>query len=119
MESNVKRLGDFLRAARNKLELSLRSVESETGISNAYLSQLETGKIKTPAPNVLHKLAGQYSVSYTLLMDLAGYPVAEPGDEAEELPDQLAARIGAVTDDEADQLVEYLAFIRSRQRRRR
>jgi transcriptional regulator with XRE-family HTH domain len=119
MESDVKKLGDFLRAARNKLELSLRSVETATGISNAYLSQLETGKIKTPAPTVLHKLAGQYSVPYALLMELAGYPIAEPGDENEELSDQLAARIGAVTDDEADQLVEYLAFIRSRQGRRR
>lgn len=119
MGQDAKKLGDFLRAARGELELSLRSVESVTGISNAYLSQLETGKIKTPAPNVLHKLAGQYSVPYALLMDLAGYPVAEPGDESEELPDQLAARIGAVTDDEADQLVEYLAFIRSRERRGR
>lgn len=115
MESNTVKLGGFLAAARKKAEHSLRSVEADTGISNAYLSQLENGKIKTPAPQILHKLAAHYSVPYTLLMELAGYPVSEPGEEQELKPDRLAARIGAVTTGEEDQLVEYLAFLRSRQ----
>ena len=37
-----------LKFARRIKGKSLRDVESETGYSNAYLSQLETGQIKTP-----------------------------------------------------------------------
>lgn len=118
MDSDTGKLAKFLAASRDKLGLSLRSVEAETGISNAYLSQLENDKIKTPAPQILHKLAAHYRIPYALLMELAGYPVVEPGDEKDTTPSRLAARIGAVTDDEEEQLVEYLAFIRSRQRRR-
>ena len=52
-------------------------------------------------------------------MDLAGYPI--PKAPTAELPtanDTFAARIGAVTEEEEEALVEYLQFIRSRRRRR-
>lgn len=117
MENQTQKLGHFLGAARRKLGLSLRSVEAKTGISNAYLSQLETGKIKTPAPQNLHTLAGEYSVPYALLMELAGYPTIEPQSPEPSAPQRFAARIGAVSDEEEDQLLEYLAFIRSRKKR--
>jgi len=100
--------------ARSKMNISLRSVESLTGISNAYLSQLETAKIKTPAPQNLYKLAEVYGVPYILLMELAGYPITEPDGDGTRGSSQFAARIGAVTDDEEAQLIEYLDFIRSR-----
>lgn len=116
---DTEKLGAFLAAARNKLELSLRAVEKETGISNAYLSQLEHGKIKAPAPQNLYKLAELYRVPYELLMELADYPVPK-GQSAESQfsTGTFAARIGAVTEDEEEALVEYLQFIRSRRRRR-
>ena len=119
MAMDTEKLGAFLAAARNKLEMSLRAVEKETGISNAYLSQLEHGKIKAPAPQNLYKLAELYRVPYELLMELAGYPVPK-GQSAESQfsAGTFAARIGAVTEDEEEALVEYLQFIRSRRRRR-
>lgn len=112
-------LGIFLASARNELGLTLRAVQEGTGISNAYLSQLEHGKIKTPAPQNLYKLAEIYRVPYELLMKLAGYPVPE-ASPAEQHPsiDTLSARIGTVTREEEEALVEYLQFIRSRKRRR-
>ena len=119
MVQTTEKLGTFLVSARNKLGLTLRAVEAKTGISNAYLSQLEHGKIKTPAPQNLYKLAEIYRVPYELLMELAGYPV--PGAQSlEERPsmDSFAARIGRVTKEEEEELVEYLQFIRSRKRRR-
>ena len=44
--------------------MKLRDVEkaSDKEISNAYLSQLETGKIEKPSPHVLHALAEVYRV---------------------------------------------------------
>ena len=41
--------------------LTLRKVEKSTGISNAYLSQLETGKIKSPGYNTVKALLELYS----------------------------------------------------------
>ncbi|WP_040587303.1 helix-turn-helix domain-containing protein [Allomesorhizobium alhagi] len=117
MENQTQKLGDFLGAARRKLGLSLRAVEAATGISNAYLSQLEHGKIKTPAPKNLHALAAEYRVPYTLLMELAGYPTSELQRDAPSTASRLAARIGAVSNEEEEQLLEYLSFIRSRRRR--
>ncbi len=113
---NSQSLGQFLRTVRDDKHLTLRTVESSTGISNAYLSQLEGDKIKQPSPVILHKLSDLYQVSYAALLGLAGYPV--PGAETNG-DDQtgLAARIGHVTRREEDALVEYLEFLRARRRR--
>src|SRR5437763_4346708 len=73
MPSESKTLGTELRAVRELRRLSLREVEEATGISNAYLSQLENDKIKKPSPHFLHKLAGLYDVPYDVLMESAGY----------------------------------------------
>ena len=43
-------------------DLTLREVEVATGISNAYLSQLETGKIKKPSFEVVAKLCIIYKI---------------------------------------------------------
>ena len=53
----------YLRSLRKKKRFSLRDVERKTGISNAYLSQLETGNIKAPSPAVLVQLADLYGVN--------------------------------------------------------
>lgn len=51
-------LGNFLRSKRTALHLSLRDVERITdgSVSNAYLSQLETGKIADPSATMLLRL---------------------------------------------------------------
>lgn len=53
--SNVTTLGAFLRKARSDAKLTQRQVEDATSgeVSNAYLSQLESGKIKSPGP-IIH-----------------------------------------------------------------
>jgi HTH-type transcriptional regulator, competence development regulator len=115
MSQSHDKLGTYLASARNRKGLSLRAVEAATGISNAYLSQLETGKIREPSPSNLHKLAGLYGVSYPLLLELAGYPV--PGGRSPEAAGSaLAARIGPTTREEEDALVDYLAFLRSKRK---
>ena len=50
--------------ARKIKGATLREVESETGISNAYLSQLETGKIKDPGFFTMQKLLDFYNLEY-------------------------------------------------------
>jgi transcriptional regulator with XRE-family HTH domain len=66
-------LGSELRRARIAAGLTLRAAQSKSGISNAYLSQLETGKAENPAPAVLRKLADLYKMRYETLLSVAGY----------------------------------------------
>lgn len=49
------------REMRKAKGLTLREVEKTTGISNAYLSQLETGKIKSPGYETVKLLYDLYS----------------------------------------------------------
>ncbi|WP_407522614.1 helix-turn-helix transcriptional regulator [Lacibacter sp. MH-610] len=55
-------LRDF-KLMRAKAGMTLRDVEKLTGISNAYLSQLERGKIKKPSHEVVLKLNSVYAAS--------------------------------------------------------
>lgn len=105
-------LGSLLKQCREEKRLTLRDVENETDISNAYLSQLEGDKIKKPSPVILDKLSNLYQIQYSILMKLAGYPVP---DTTEQSP--LYARIGETTKEEEDALVEYLEFLRAKRNR--
>jgi len=96
--------------------MSLRQVEEASGkeVSNAYLSQLENGKIQQPSPTILNKLAEIYNIDYLKLMDLAGYmpSAATRGDN------QRHGRIATfaehnLTQDEEAQLLNFLKFMRS------
>lgn len=69
--------GNYLKELRGNQ--SLRDVQKGTGISHSYLSTLERGsdprtkKQRKPAPEILKKLATYYGVSYTDLLEKAGY----------------------------------------------
>ena len=54
---------NILKSARISKELSLREVEGKTGISNAYVSQLENGKIKDPSFFKMLRLLFLYEIS--------------------------------------------------------
>ena len=62
-----------LRNARVEAGLSLRGAEKRAGISNAYLSQLETGKAENPSASLLQKLASVYGIPADGLLIAAGY----------------------------------------------
>src|SRR6266516_1748952 len=72
-QSRATGLGLELRRIRKHRGLTLRQVESKTGISNAYLSQLETGRAGNSSPPMLQKLADIYDVEYEALIRAAGY----------------------------------------------
>jgi transcriptional regulator with XRE-family HTH domain len=114
---HANELGVLLADLRTAKGFSLREVEEATGkaVSNAYLSQLENGKIKKPSPNVLHSLAEVYAVPYEALMEKAGYllPSADGGGRQKRL---AAFAIDDLTAEEEEELLKYLAFLRSRTR---
>ncbi len=69
-ESNF---GHFLRSLREKQRLSLREAEKESGVSNAYIAQIEKGDRSAPSPEILRKLAKAYKVTVRELLMRAGY----------------------------------------------
>lgn len=66
--TNLKRLRE-----EHKPKLSIRGLAQEVGLSNGYLSKLETGKIKSPSLEALTKLADYFNVDPT-------YFVTDPRD---------------------------------------
>lgn len=107
-----KTFGDGLRTARELRNLSLREVEAATGISNAYLSQLEHNKIKKPSPHFLHKLAALYGIGYEFLMEQAGYVQRKKTEGAKTLAGAALFSQEELTGEEEEQLAEYLMFLR-------
>jgi len=105
-------LGEYLRRVRKERRFTLRAVEEKTGISNAYLSQIETGKIVKPSPSVLHKMAELYEISYEHLMKTAGYPVASSNHET--VVFRSSTGLEEITKEEEKELLAYLRFIRGR-----
>ncbi len=112
-------LGVVLADLRKAKGFSLREVQEATGgaVSNAYLSQLEHQKIKKPSPNVLHSLAAVYGVPYETLMEKAGYLLPDTGETGERRRRLAVFAIDDLTAEEEEELLKYLAFLRSRKPR--
>jgi transcriptional regulator with XRE-family HTH domain len=108
-------IGVVLKQAREVRQLSAGDVARAASISAAYLNRLENDAVKKPSPHVLHQLSEALNVPYNDLLRLCGYPL--PNE-----PDRNAAHtIGSaffadLTDDERDELLEYLAWYRTRRR---
>jgi transcriptional regulator with XRE-family HTH domain len=109
-------LGHLLADLRVAKGLSLRQVEeaTEKAVSNAYLSQLERGKIRKPSPNLLHSLAAVYGVPYEALMEKAGYLLPSDGKGSSRRKRLNAFAIDDLSAEEEEELLKYLAFLRSR-----
>lgn len=116
-EGEKSSLGTYLRALRDAKGMSLRLVEERIGVSNAFLSQLESGKVKQPSPSILYKLAQLYGVPYETLMERAGYPVPKSASGSPNTTSGIFSRLGPITDEEEQALLDYLAFIRNRSKR--
>lgn len=115
--SRPTNLGQIIKKARTDLKLSQREVEDATGkeVSNAYLSQLESGKITKPSPHILYALSTALAVPYETLMERAGYIV--PSTERPESAKHGRAATFAVdnlTAEEESALLDYLAYLRSK-----
>ena len=108
-------LGETLKSSRELIPLTLRQVEDATGISNAYLSQLENEKIKKPSANVLYKLSSLYRVDLNVLLSAAG--IIEKSETAEKKPSSnllknIAFYAENLTEEEEKKVLEYIKFLR-------
>lgn len=62
-----------LKDLRKVKGFTIREVAERSGVSSAYISQLENGNRGVPSPDILLKLSDGLSSSYSELMKMAGY----------------------------------------------
>lgn len=111
----MKSLGSTLKELREIHRFTLRQVEEATGISNAYLSQLENDKIAKPSANVLYKLSNTYNVELDTLLAAAG--IIEKKTSSNKLLNAVAlSSDSSLTKEEEEALLDYLRFIRQKQK---
>jgi transcriptional regulator with XRE-family HTH domain len=110
-----KKLGNVLKEARGGRDMSLRDVERETDISNAHLSQVESGRIEKPDMALLYTLATLYRLDYRELLVLAGYGVAQGGSGRERQRMSVAMRaMGELSAKEQNEVLGFMSEVRRR-----
>ncbi len=111
-----ERLGVLIKEARTGKGLTLRELEALVGVSNAHLSQLETGAISQPSMALLYAVAEALELDYAMLLSLAGHTTkVGPGS---------AAVVGAafqgasdLTADEVEEVQRFIDIVRRRKER--
>ncbi|SFL27668.1 Transcriptional regulator, contains XRE-family HTH domain [Paenibacillus sp. 1_12] len=62
-----------LRDMRKLKGFTIRELADRSGVSSAYISQIENGNRGVPSPDVLMKLSEGLNTPYSNLMEIAGY----------------------------------------------
>lgn len=95
--------------------LTLRQTAEPARLSPAYLHKLEHGRVKSPSPAVLERLANALQIDYKELLVLAGHPLPV-GARSRSTPKGSLLRTKllneTLTPEEAIKLEQYLAFLR-------
>jgi HTH-type transcriptional regulator, competence development regulator len=69
----MENFGTYMRRLRKARGLTLKQVETQAKVSNAYISQAERGLRKPPQPEILKRLAKVYDVPHRDLLIAAGH----------------------------------------------
>jgi transcriptional regulator with XRE-family HTH domain len=69
----MENFGTYMRRVRKSRGLTLKQVEIQAKVSNAYISQIERGLRNPPHPDILKRLAKTYDVPHRELLIAAGY----------------------------------------------
>ena len=94
-------LAQAVRLLRLGSGMTLRKLEEASGVSNAYISQLETGKIANPTLESLRKLAGAFGIaSWELLRYIDGETDRDTPKRVEEAP--------GLTESEIEELAQFI-----------
>jgi len=113
----MSKLGETLKKSRINLGLTLRQIEDASGISNAYLSQLENDKIKKPSANILYKLSDLYKIELNDLLIAAGIienAAKHPSKKKNDLTQLISTSVGNLNSQQKKNVLEYIDFIKSK-----
>lgn len=102
-------LAQKLAEARAQAGLSLREIEALTGIRNAHLSQIETGRIERPEPSLLFDLATVLEIDYTELLRLAGHATGPQQGRNRALTAAALRAVGLLRPEQQAKTLDYIA----------
>lgn len=74
---DTRTLGEYVRARRLALDMTLQDAAERSGVDRSYWSRLETGEYQTPNPRFLVAMARALDIEPEDLYALAGYAVPE------------------------------------------
>tara|TARA_R110002073_G_scaffold18880_6_gene69704 strand:- start:340 stop:681 length:342 start_codon:yes stop_codon:yes gene_type:complete len=110
-------LGSCLKSLRKSNNLTLKYIEDNLGISNAYLSQLENDKIKSPSIYLLTKLSNLYEVPLAEILEESGIVKRnKPTQEETQLNSRIAFSTEKMSKEEKEEVLEYLKFLKSKRK---
>lgn len=128
----AEEFGEYLKSLRKKRKLTIRQLDTYSGVSNSYISQMERGERGVPSPDILRKLAKPLNVDYEELMMRAGHLKDEPNKadtdkdavdklieylELELTDEEIIERMTFKVDDltlSNDEVKEFIAFVRAK-----
>lgn len=111
LRDHLLALGQFIKAQREKAQLSLRELAERTEVSNPYLSQLERG-LHEPSMRVLKAISSGLNIPVDALLARAG--LLSQDDDRDRLPQTERAILGddRLTDQQRDSLLAvYRSYI--------
>ncbi|MEE3346087.1 MAG: helix-turn-helix transcriptional regulator [Chloroflexota bacterium] len=106
-------LAKVVKEARKDRKLSQREFSRTLGMSNAYISHLEGGKIQ-PSVKTLRNISSALEISYNSLAILAKYVDPSIFDQTSNSEKSLRVKaISDLTEREWDSVLDYVNYIRS------
>ncbi len=107
----MNELSKLLARLRLNKSATLRDVEAKTGISNAYLCQLENGDVSEPSPRILQKLSKYYEFPYTDLLIAAGY--MKKTEKKRERENELLFMSQSLSDDQYEVVKKFMEYLKN------
>lgn len=107
-QQQAQRLGRLIASARTKKQLSTRALATKTGLSLAWIGELEAGKYLDPASDRLARLAEALEIEPSRI------DKQMKGAMAEGLPEPrvyFRAKL-ALSQDESDKVMRYIERMR-------
>jgi len=96
----------------HRKSLSLRRLAQESGISAGYLSLILSGERNPPQPEVIDRMTRALDLKPPILHLLAGYV-----PRIDRRWDQLFQRLPRMTNDQVDQVIDYIDSLTRKSRR--
>jgi len=89
-EDDRREFGEFLRQLRQSKEFSQKDTAAQSGVSSAYLAQLERGQRNPPSRKIMSRLAEVYGVT---LQELLGKAYGAEQQSKQNAPRLSAERV--------------------------
>lgn len=110
-------LGEFIKEKRNLKNWSQRDLAAKSGVSNAEISRIESGKRKEPSSSVLKDIASALDVPVEDLLQQAGV-ISDSSTATTQSSFESSAYVSVddLSEDEIEDVMKYIAFLKSQRK---